>query len=395
MSQRRSSSRVERPPLLTRDFLLLFISHLFFGFAFWPYVFLPIFLQDFGADLVLVGIIMGTASFAGILIRPGIGLALDGIGRRICLISGGLIFMLANLSYLWVDGIGIEIFGIRLLHGFGRGILMATFFTLAADIIPSSRRAEGIALFGVSGHLSGAIGVPLGEYLLRIGGYSLLFKACAIFATLSVLTSFYIREPRHNALSLSIRRFLQIALQRSTRVPLMTTLSFALGIASYLVFLTPYAKSVQIEFVSYFFLAYSLTAVTIRLTAGDWPDRFGLKKILYPSLISLASGIVLISFWTTPVGLIISGMLCGLGHGFIFPILSTLIINRGHDGNRGSMMTIFTLFFDIGIFIGTPFWGMIAKLYGYQTMFSLSAAIILLSLGSFLLLDKEPPVLAS
>ncbi len=395
MLQRKRSSLEKSPALLTRDFSLLFVSHLFFGFAFWPYVFLPVFLQDFGADLALVGTIMGTASLAGILIRPGIGLALDGIGRKTCLISGGLIFLLANLSYLWVDGIGPEIFGIRLLHGFGRGILMATFFTLAADIIPPSRRAEGIALFGVSGHLSGALGVPLGEHLLRIGGYSLLFKGCIGFAGLSVLTSLTIREPQHNALSLSIRRFIQIGLQRSTRVPLITTVSFALGMASYLVFLTPYAKSVQIGFASYFFLSYSLSAVAIRLTAGNWPDRFGLKKVLYPSLASLASGIVLISTWSNPVGLIISGIFCGLGHGFIFPILSTIIINRGHDGNRGSMMTIFTLFFDIGIFIGAPFWGMIAKGYGYQTMFFLAGAVILLSLASFLLLDKEPSVLSS
>lgn len=394
MFQQQRSSPVERPALLTRDFFLLFGAHLFFGFAFWPYVLLPVFLQDFGADLAKIGIIMGTASFAGILIRPGIGLALDGIGRRICLISGGIIFMLANLSYLRIEGIGLEIFGIRLLHGFGVGILMATFFTLAADIIPPSRRTEGIALFGVSGHLSGAIGVPLGEQLIRVGGYSLLFKVCAGFAGLSILTSLYIREPRHNAVGLSIRRFLQIALQRSTRIPLMTTVSFALGIASYMVFLTPYAKSVQLAFVSYFFLTYSLTAITIRLIAGSWPDRFGLKKVLYPSLVSLASGIVLISFWPTPAGLVISGMLCGLGHGFIFPILSTLVINRGHDGNRGSMMTLFTLFFDIGIFIGAPFWGVIAKWYGYQPMFFLAAAVILLSLASFLFLDREPSALS-
>ncbi|MFQ5579394.1 MAG: MFS transporter [Nitrospiria bacterium] len=395
MLQRKGSFPAERPVLITRDFVLLFVSHLFFGFAFWPYVFLPVFLQDFGADLALVGILMGTASFAGILIRPGIGLALDGIGRRICLISGGLIFLIANLSYLRVEGIGLEIFGIRLLHGFGRGILMATFFTLAADITPTTRRAEGIALFGISGHLSGALGVPLGEQLLHLGGYSLLFKVCAGFAGLSILINLMIREPRHNALSLSIGRFIQIGLQRSTRVPLMTTVSFALGMASYLVFLTPYAKSAQIGFASYFFLAYSLTAVIIRLTAGHWPDRFGLKKILYPSLISLALGIALISSWPSPVGLVISGMFCGLGHGFIFPILSTLTINRGHDGNRGSMMTIFTLFFDIGIFLGAPFWGIISKGYGYQIMFYLAAVLIFLSLASFLILDREESRISS
>ncbi|MFQ5780568.1 MAG: MFS transporter, partial [Nitrospiria bacterium] len=357
---------------------------------FWPYVLLPVFLQDLGADLAQVGIIMGTASLSGILIRPGIGFAIDGIGRRICLLSGGVIFLLANLSYLWINQVGWGIYGARLLHGFGMGILTATFFTLAADIAPVSRRTEGIGLFGISGHLSGAIGVFLGEQFIRLGGYSLFFKGCAGFAGLSILASLYIREPRRNLIKTPVGGVLRAALQRSVRIPLAATLCFALGLTSYMVFLKPFALSVELGFVTYFFLTYSLSAVTIRLVCGDWPDRFGLKRILYPSLVLLAVGIISISLRPSPAGLVMSGMLCGIGHGFIFPILSVLIIGRARDANRGGlMMSLFTLFFDIGIFIGAPFWGLIAKWYGYQIMFFTASAIILISLVSFLILDKD------
>ena len=63
----------DRPVLLTRYFI-----HLFFGLSFWPYVLLPVFLQELGADLLMVGIMMGMASFSGILVRPWVGISLDG-----------------------------------------------------------------------------------------------------------------------------------------------------------------------------------------------------------------------------------------------------------------------------------------------------------------------------
>jgi hypothetical protein len=70
----------DRSTLFTRDFSSLFTAHLLFGLSFWPYVLLPVFLQDLGADLAQVGLLMGAASLSGILIRPWIGP--PGGGRR-------------------------------------------------------------------------------------------------------------------------------------------------------------------------------------------------------------------------------------------------------------------------------------------------------------------------
>ena len=68
------------PALLSRNFINLFISGLFFGLAFWPYVLLPVYLQNLGANLPMVGILMGAAPLAGIVVRPFVGTALDRIG---------------------------------------------------------------------------------------------------------------------------------------------------------------------------------------------------------------------------------------------------------------------------------------------------------------------------
>ena len=188
----------KKPALHTREFNLLFIAHFFFGLSFWPYVLLPVLLQELGADLLIVGIIMGAAPFSGIIVRPWVGTALDRFGRKKCLIAGGVVFLLTNFLYLGIDTIDWMVYAVRFLHGLGMGVLMATFFTLAADLSPESRQTEGIAIFGISGHLSGAIGVTLGEEIIRLGGYPTLFVVCAVFSMISVILSLKVHGPGHH-----------------------------------------------------------------------------------------------------------------------------------------------------------------------------------------------------
>jgi len=385
-----AARRVDTPSLFNLNFFLLFMAHLFFGFAFWPYVLLPVFLQNLGSDLSSIGVIMGAASVSGILIRPWIGVALERIGRKRCLFIGGLIFLVAHFFYLSIDEIGWAIYGVRLIHGLGVGILFSTFFTLAADLSPETRRTEGIALFGVAGHLSGALGIPLGEWVINLGGYTSLFKACAGFTLLFMAFSHFLKTPATHTPNplFGAKQFMETAALPINRVPLAATGLFAVGLISYMTFLKPYAHTLGIG-VSSFFLAYSLTAVAVRLLGGTWPDRFGLMRVLYPALFSLSAGITLLALWPSPSGLILSGVLCGIGHGFIFPILSVLLLNRGPGSERGARMALFTLFFDIGIFIGSPLWGLVAEGFGYTTMFFLSAATVLISVGAFLFLDRR------
>jgi len=379
----------DRPVLFTRDFVLLFLSHLLFGLSFWPYVLLPGYLQESGADLFHIGLIMGSASLAGILVRPWVGSALDRIGRRRLLMFGGLAFTAANLSYLGISAAGGAIYLVRLLHGLGMGILMATLFTLAADYSPATRRTEGIALFGVAGHLSGAVGVLLGEQLIRFGGYPALFISGGFLAACSMGTSLSIREPEIAPHRVASGRFFEISLRPALRLPLFATIAFGFSMTSYMVFLKPYAGAAGIGSITPFFIAYTLTAVGVRLIGSTWPDRFGLKRILYPAMFSMTIGILILPLSPTVGGLLFSGIFCGLGHGFIFPILSVMVIGREREENRGSLMALFTLLYDAGLLIGAPLLGFIAKENRYTPMFAFAACLQVASWLAFIVLDRE------
>ncbi len=324
---------------------------------------------------------------SGVLVRPFVGHLMDKKGRHRYLLLGGVIFLITHLLYLWPNQLGVALFAIRLLHGCATGILMATFFTLAVDFSPPDRRVSGIALFGISGQLSGTIGVVLAEKIMGIGGYPYFFILCATLSFISLFFSYFVREVVEDDREIAVENFWERALHARLRIPILTAFLFSLGLTSFIVFLKPYAKTVGLIHVSYFFLAYTISAMGIRLIGGDWPDRYGPKASLCPALCSLAVGLIILILVPTTYGLIAAGVFCGLGNGLVFPILSTVIIARGGESYRGRFMTMYTLVFDLGGLLGSPVFGLIVQGFGYTALYCTAASFVLMGVVAFYRFD--------
>src|SRR5207237_1382643 len=80
--------------------------------------------------------------------------------------------------------------------------------------------------------------------------------------------------------------------------------------------------------------------------------------VLLPALGALAIGFVLLST-TTEAGIAIAAVLCGLGHGFTFPILLGMVVSRARPSERGAALALYTALFDAGTLIGGPLLGLL------------------------------------
>ena len=78
----------------------------------------------------------------------------------------------------------------RIGHGIAAALLFSALFTYGTDVVPASRRTEGIALFGVSGLLPDR-GRRRGRATSssRYAGFRELFLTAAFFAGLTFLFS--------------------------------------------------------------------------------------------------------------------------------------------------------------------------------------------------------------
>ncbi len=356
--------------LFTRPFLLVSVANFTSGMSYALFLHLSGYLAELGATDTQIGLIYAATAVASIAMRPLLGTVMDRHGRKPVIIVGGVLNIVFVLLYLTVTTLGPWVYAVRIGHGVAEAMLFSALFTYAADIIPASRRSQGIALFGVTGLLPIGVAGIVGDYVLSVAGFTELFLTAGGFAILTLLFSIPLPERRPElAPGEKPRGFWSIVTERNL-LPIWWMIgSFSTVLTAYFVFIRRYVDDTGFGSVGLFFSMYVAVAIAERVFLGWLPDRMGRKRVLYPSITILIAGFFVLAGTGSWVGVAIAGALCGAGHGFIFPILTTLLVDRAPVSDRGSAMSFFTAMLDVGTLIGGPILGMIIDTAGWGPMY--------------------------
>ena len=139
----------------------------------------PLYLMGKGFSASEVGIVVGVYTFCCLIMRALSGGLIDSCGRRIIGLIGAIVFTAPLLGFVLVPYLAILIL-CRAVQGFGASAMSLCTGTMAADVLPKERFAEGIGYFGLFKTLATAIGPALGIALMQDGSSSLLFAVTAI-----------------------------------------------------------------------------------------------------------------------------------------------------------------------------------------------------------------------
>ncbi|WP_443873021.1 MFS transporter, partial [Mitsuokella multacida] len=152
--------------LWSRDFLALTTANglLFVGFHILLPT-LPIYMASLGASGSEIGLIAGIFGYSAIFIRLFTDTGVRAFGKKTCLYAGLLLSLLATAGYALLDSIGAIVVA-RVIHGFGFGLSTTFAAALVADVIPASRRGEGIGYFGLGSTIAMALAPAFGLMLL-------------------------------------------------------------------------------------------------------------------------------------------------------------------------------------------------------------------------------------
>ena len=379
---------VTRAPLLTIPFLLCAAANFLQSLSLHLYLHLPGFLQTLGAGVVQIGILFGLTAAVAIAARPIIGRQIDVHGRRPSILIGGALNVMVCGLYLTIASMGPWVYAVRFAHGIAQAILFTAFFTLAADLVPPERRTEGLALFGVSGLLSIGLAGLIGDAILSRADYSALFLCTLSLATLSFLISLPLRD-QPLPMKGGPRRGFFAAVKQPNLIPIwFVGTAFTTALASYFVFLKTFVIDTGYGSVGQFFAAYVASAIILRVSFAWLPDRVGAKRILLPALCTLPLGLLLLATASDSIEVLIAGALCGLGHAFVFPILSSFVVTRARASERGAALSVFTAIIDAGLLLGGPTLGFVVYLAGYPAMFATAAAILVAATLAFAVWDR-------
>jgi predicted MFS family arabinose efflux permease len=111
--------------------------------------------------------------------------------------------------------------------------------------------------------------------------------------------------------------------------------------------------------------------------------------VLGPALLSYVAGVVVVAVAHTPAGFLLAGGLCGLGHGYCFPILAGQTVTRTPEKLRGSAMSLFTALWDASKLILVPIFGFIAREMGDERMFVIAATGAIAGIVGWAFLERR------
>jgi len=369
--------------LWNRPFLLLNLSYFLVFSNISLFYLYPLALEDMGARPEMIGWVMGFFSVATVLSRPLMGKLVGSKGEFFAMWAGIAVVFMATTGYFFLQGIGLRIFLVRLVHGVGYSAYISGSFSLVARAVSPEKQGEAYGMVGASIMGATAIAPTLGEMLLKHGGFVSLYltaSACALAACGTILFSGAGKQGRVQGKTDEKVRYLPLLRDASFLSLMVSTLIFAHCQSTLANFLALISAEKGVGAGRFFFVAFC-TAILVLLTMGKVMDRFGKRRFMKISYPVFALGLSLIPALIVSWSYLLPAVLCGAGMGFLFPAHNALAAGHGTGAQKPAAMSFFTSVYDTGFITGAVFSGWIAQMWGLDRLFVFTGTVALAGLA--------------
>ena len=331
-----------------------------------------------GSDLD-AGLAMTYFQIGTIICRLFAGRLIDGFNKRIVLlISTALFFIIMGLFNLTTS---LEaIFVLRGLHGVVFALGTTVMSALAVLVLPPSRKGEGINMFAIFSNVAMVLGPAIGLYALSSYGSMALYIFLTAMTGLAMLLSNVIPLSKELALpKLSKRKGWHISQFIESKSLPWALMGLFIGFtySGVLVFIPIELNSMGAGiWGSAFFAIFALMIIISRPLVGKVYARYGSKFIIYPGLFGLGLA-------TTPMAIILTAPLLGLGYGAAQPAFQALAIQSAPIERAGVSTATYFLALDISVGAGSIILALLANALGYQYLYIIVALVMVIALSLY------------
>lgn len=380
--------------LVTPSYCFILAANFLLYFGFWLLIpVLPFYLSEvFNAGNSTIGIILSCYTVAALCIRPFSGYFLDSFARKPLYLLAYFIFMTMFAGYIIAGSLTLFIL-FRIIHGVSFGMVTVGGNTVVIDIMPSSRRGEGLGYYGLSNNIAMAVGPMSGLFLHDAGmSYTTIFccslgSCIAGFICASLVKTPYKPPVRREPISLD--RF--ILLKGIPAGVSLLLLSIPYGMTTN--YVAMYAKEIGIHATTGFFFTFMAVGMAIsRIFSGRIVDRGKITQVISAGLyivvfsFFLLSACVYIIEWNSMACNIVFfavALLLGIGFGIMFPAYNTLFVNLAPNSQRGTATSTYLTSWDVGIGIGMLTGGYIAEVSTFDKAYLFGACLTIVSMLYF------------
>ncbi|MCY8938046.1 MFS transporter [Peribacillus frigoritolerans] len=373
-----------RTRLWTKDFVIVSSINFFITLIFYLLmVTLAIYaVNELDASTSEAGLISGIFIIGTLIGRLFIGRFIDSIGRKKTLFIGLIFFTLTTILYFVDLGIGFLLVN-RLIHGMAMGMASTATGTIVAQIIPPTRKGEGIGYYSMSATLATAIGPFIGLFMAQHTSFQIIFSFCLALGVISLITAFFLYVPalKVTAKVTKSKGFKLSNFIEPKALPIsIITLLLAFCYSSVLSFISFYAIEIDlVNTASFFFVVYAVAVLISRPFSGPLMDRKGSNFIMYPAFIIFGVGLLLLSMTTNSFTLLAAGFLIGLGFGNMQSSSQAIAVKLTPPHRMGMATSTFFIMLDAGLGFGPYILGFIIPITGYSTLYVILGVLVILT----------------
>ena len=349
--------------LFTRSYIFILAANFLMFFGFWLLIpILPFYLTEtFNCPQSILGAILSFYTVSCLAVRPFSGFLMDKFPRKPIYIFCYFLCTAMLTSYIFAATLTWFII-LRAIHGFAFGGVTVGGNTLCVDIMPSSRRGEGLGYYGLMNNTAMALGPMTGLFMHGHFAYNEIFLIGMGVSSVGLMCALAVKAKKkggersisnpssgRGTLSRSEERGVRIVsldrfiLLKGIPVSIaLLLLSIPYGATTN--FVAMYASEISLNVPTGFFFTLMAAGMGFsRIIAGKQVDRGYVTQCIhlgyYPVIVAflmlglcrfVVAGHIAVAtamFYTVPA-------LLGIGFGIMFPAMNTLYIKIGRASCR-------------------------------------------------------------
>ncbi|MFE4895069.1 MFS transporter [Peribacillus butanolivorans] len=355
--------------IFNKSFLFLFISNflVFIGFEMLLPI-LPAYLLSMNASSIQVGLVTSLFTIGAVLIRPFVGYYLIDNQRKSLAISASAALMIITMLYPFLNIIWLFLL-LRLFHGAAWGVSTTANSTIVVDLIPKTRLGEGMGYFSISTTVGAIIAPSIGILIYDSFSFDILIWSSVVLSLLAVIALQFVYSPTIVKREKQPFRFLDMIFEKDVWFPALLTVITTLGFGAIITFLVLFGKQKGLDHIFLFFLINATVATLLRPFTGKWYDKKGPWSIIIMSAMLGFLSLVMLSYATNDLHLIIAAVLFGAGYGTVMPCLQTWTVQKVSEEKSGAANATFFSSFDVGVGVSAFVLGILAEWISLEMIF--------------------------
>ncbi|MBP5277134.1 MAG: MFS transporter [Prevotella sp.] len=375
---------MEKERLWNRNYNKVMIANFTLFFAFYLLTpLLPLYLSEtFHATKDVIGMVLSGYTITALIARPISGFLVDTFPRKKVLLWCFFFFFIFFGGYLAASTLLLFTI-VRTLHGAPFGAVTVANSTAAIDVLPRSRRNEGIGYYGLSNNLAMAIAPTVGLFIYKyIQNFELLFWLAFVIAFIGLLVDATLELKKNDNRSaggegdaapqpkrpfLSFDRF--FLLSGWMLAVNMVFFGFCFGVLSN--YLAIYGKEVlgKTDGTGTYFMLLSIGLIVSRLQGSKALREGRLTFNAAEGTVLSTIGYTLFVTCPNDFGYYTSAIFLGLGNGHMWPAFQNMIINMAPHNRKGTANSTILVSWDIGMGLGVLIGGIVTEHLGYVSAF--------------------------